>query len=379
MTNIFKAIKRFFTLSADEIRAERALADADRLRDEALKQKPPVPQIMVYSPPAEDKYPDIVKPFYDDAMTALDKTDVKLRHPGMHPGFAAPYGAQQDPRPEPARPERKVITATGESQARGSFTLIVRALGLADGSYQCNLDDAADVLEEIRRLREVEHVAKDTLREQRSITTKFAKGLVAIGTELGLLTDNRWSADDIPAWLVEIRKLKFDAESGCVASNIPPSAYTWEDARDKLASALEAKGYDSAYLREPQIDAAWTTCIETILAALTQGEVKGNAGDISDDSLYVHLPYTNNIDASTRVVVRDVLTEINNARANWPRYYNAHEAVAIVQEEMLELWDEVRINQKRRDPAKMRKEAIQVAATALRMADEVCDEITIRK
>lgn len=77
--------------------------------------------------------------------------------------------------------------------------------------------------------------------------------------------------------------------------------------------------------------------------------------------------------------VLEALAELTNARLNWPSYNSAHEGWAILAEEFDELWDEVKVNQKRRDLAKMRHEAIQVAAVAMRFADDVCNEIVGRK
>lgn len=71
--------------------------------------------------------------------------------------------------------------------------------------------------------------------------------------------------------------------------------------------------------------------------------------------------------------------EIASARASWPPFNSAHEGFSVLKEEADELWDEVKVNQKRRDLEKMRKEAIQVAAMAIRFAEEVCDEINGRK
>jgi len=77
---------------------------------------------------------------------------------------------------------------------------------------------------------------------------------------------------------------------------------------------------------------------------------------------------------------QDVLAEVRRAKELWPRdFYNAHEGYAALLEEVDEFWDEVKINQKKRDPAKMRKEAIQIAAMALQCAVEVCGEETGRR
>jgi hypothetical protein len=74
------------------------------------------------------------------------------------------------------------------------------------------------------------------------------------------------------------------------------------------------------------------------------------------------------------LVVADVLGELDRNMANWPDYNSAHEGYAVLLEEVDELWDEVRVNQKKRDLAKMRKEAIQVAAVAMRFVLDICNE-----
>lgn len=55
----------------------------------------------------------------------------------------------------------------------------------------------------------------------------------------------------------------------------------------------------------------------------------------------------------------------------WPTNSCSHEAYAVLLEEVDELWDEVK--RKHVDHAAMRKEAIQVAAMALRFVRNVCD------
>lgn len=66
--------------------------------------------------------------------------------------------------------------------------------------------------------------------------------------------------------------------------------------------------------------------------------------------------------------------EVSRARAMWPEFNSAHEGFAILMEEVDELKSHVWMNQKKRDLAAMHKEAIQVAAMAIRFASEVCNE-----
>lgn len=77
--------------------------------------------------------------------------------------------------------------------------------------------------------------------------------------------------------------------------------------------------------------------------------------------------------------VLDSVAEVKKASTNWPPFNSAHEGFAILKEEVDELWDHVKTNQKKRDLVKMRNEAIQVAAMALRFATECCDETVGRK
>lgn len=79
----------------------------------------------------------------------------------------------------------------------------------------------------------------------------------------------------------------------------------------------------------------------------------------------------------------DVFSAINEelyqARSKWPAFNSAHEGYAILAEEVDELWDHVKTNQKKRDLVAMKAEAIQVAAMAIRFAEECTDEINGRK
>ncbi len=69
----------------------------------------------------------------------------------------------------------------------------------------------------------------------------------------------------------------------------------------------------------------------------------------------------------------DVRAELQRARAKFPRAQaSAHEGFAVLDEERDELWDEVKGNHAERK-ARMRAEAIQVAAMAIRFIEDVCD------
>lgn len=80
---------------------------------------------------------------------------------------------------------------------------------------------------------------------------------------------------------------------------------------------------------------------------------------------------TNNV-LTALMKVRD---EVTRAQSLWPRPFAcAHEGYAVILEELDELWDHVKTNQKKRDLEAMRKEAVQVAAMAIRFIVEVIDE-----
>jgi hypothetical protein len=68
----------------------------------------------------------------------------------------------------------------------------------------------------------------------------------------------------------------------------------------------------------------------------------------------------------------EVSEELRVAQEMFPPFHTAHEGYAVILEELDELWEIVKLRQGTRDQAKLRREAIQVAAMAIRFALE-CD------
>ena len=68
----------------------------------------------------------------------------------------------------------------------------------------------------------------------------------------------------------------------------------------------------------------------------------------------------------------EAAAELRRAMAKHKPYNSAHEGYAVILEELDELWDEVRAWQPGSDLTAMRKEAIQIAATALRFVHDLC-------
>jgi|GEM_PF-3320153 len=76
-------------------------------------------------------------------------------------------------------------------------------------------------------------------------------------------------------------------------------------------------------------------------------------------------------------VLLDVMHELCEARTHFPAMRSAHEGFAILKEEVDELWEEVRnksLNRTSTNLLAMRREAIQVAAMAMRLILDVCDK-----
>jgi hypothetical protein len=68
----------------------------------------------------------------------------------------------------------------------------------------------------------------------------------------------------------------------------------------------------------------------------------------------------------------EVARELERAQGLYAPMHSGHEGYAVILEEMYELWEEIRLRNPRKD--KMRAEAIQVAAMAMRFIVDVCGE-----
>lgn len=75
-----------------------------------------------------------------------------------------------------------------------------------------------------------------------------------------------------------------------------------------------------------------------------------------------------------KAVVEAVMHEVLSARCAYPPFNTAHEGYAVLLEEVDELWTEVKVKQGKRDVEALRKEAIQVAAMAVRFVLDVCNQ-----
>ena len=69
--------------------------------------------------------------------------------------------------------------------------------------------------------------------------------------------------------------------------------------------------------------------------------------------------------------LREVSFELSSAMKDYPPFSSAHEGYAILLEEVDELWDEVKKKPKDRDKEKMRAEAMQIAAMAIRFMEDL--------
>lgn len=85
------------------------------------------------------------------------------------------------------------------------------------------------------------------------------------------------------------------------------------------------------------------------------------------------IPYRLVSSNPTHKIVQEVAGEVARASALWAPMNSAHEGYGVLMEEFRELEEHVFMNQNRRDLAAMRKEAVQLAAMAVKFIRDVCD------
>lgn len=78
------------------------------------------------------------------------------------------------------------------------------------------------------------------------------------------------------------------------------------------------------------------------------------------------------------VAASEVAAELRRAMALFGPFKNGHEGWAVIREEVDELWDEVKNNKGDDHVARQRKEAIQVAAMALRFVVDLGSQVSTR-
>lgn len=67
-----------------------------------------------------------------------------------------------------------------------------------------------------------------------------------------------------------------------------------------------------------------------------------------------------------------VMRELNDAQSKFPKFNSAHEGYAVILEELDELWKEVKKNNKIRSKSRLKDEAKQVSAMAMRFLIDCC-------
>ncbi len=66
------------------------------------------------------------------------------------------------------------------------------------------------------------------------------------------------------------------------------------------------------------------------------------------------------------------IAELVKAQDKYPAFHSNHEGYAVIREEVDELWDEVKKSKPFESNERLRKEAVQVAAMALRFLIDRC-------
>lgn len=73
-------------------------------------------------------------------------------------------------------------------------------------------------------------------------------------------------------------------------------------------------------------------------------------------------------------IIQKILNELDQANSAYPGFHSLHEGYAVLLEEVDELWDFVKMKQKKRDYKLIEKECIQIASMAIRIIQDCCKE-----
>lgn len=110
--------------------------------------------------------------------------------------------------------------------------------------------------------------------------------------------------------------------------------------------------------REPHVVSLVEKCVQEEAAASFAAPI---AGPLSPESL-------NDKGYKAGQFLTEVGNEFIRAASKHAPMNSLHEGYAVLLEEVDELWEQVKLNQKKRDPANIRVELIQIAAMAVRTA-----------
>ncbi len=158
---------------------------------------------------------------------------------------------------------------------------------------------------------------------------------------------------------------KYVTRTGDVVGPLMPNDGSWLDSYPLMGSG---PGFETAWTAEGYVLRGYTNEPRDLVAEY----VEPTAASTPVTAAPLHCFYD--------FAAHDALAEVFRAKNLWPdNFHNAHEGFAVLLEEVDELKAHVWTNQKKRDLAAMRKEAMQVAAMALRFAVECCGEETGRR
>ena len=73
-------------------------------------------------------------------------------------------------------------------------------------------------------------------------------------------------------------------------------------------------------------------------------------------------------------ITEEVMGEVQYAITMYPKFNSCHEGFSVLKEEVDELWDEVKVKQGKRSREALRKEALQVAAMAIRFIHDLTQD-----